>query len=135
MLISPRPRWRLMAVALTLSVAPVTAGHAIAPTDSYVGGLGWVGFSKADLDSMNAAAARLYEGSVVGTTERWSSPDSGRAGAVMLIASFDFRGMPCRTLTYTIMSAGQGGYPGHYLMNWCQVSDGAWKIVEVPASH
>ena len=93
--------------------------------------LAWPGLSQDDLDRMHAAAARLYEGRSIGTVERWRSPDSGDAGEVKLIRSFDSHGMPCRTIDYAIRFAGTIGGPDHYILNWCRVADDTWKIVEL----
>ena len=93
--------------------------------------LAWPGLSQDDLDRMHAAAARLYEGRSIGTVERWRSPDSGDAGTVKLIRSFDSNGMPCRTIDYAIRFAGKIGGPDHYILNWCRVTDDTWKIVEL----
>ncbi len=92
----------------------------------------WPGLPGDDLDRMNAAAARLYEGQSIGTVERWRSPDSKNAGEVKLTHSFNSHGMPCRTLDYTIRFNEQRDRPDHYVLNWCKLSDGTWKIVEVP---
>ncbi|HKM62343.1 MAG TPA: hypothetical protein VJY39_07610 [Acidisphaera sp.] len=92
------------------------------------------GLSQATLDSMHAAAAKLYEGRPVGTVEAWTSPD-GTAGEVKLLHSFDAFNMPCRTIDYTIgaQSTVSGPNPNHYVLTWCRVPAGAWKIVQVPS--
>ncbi len=81
---------------------------------------------------MSAAAARLYEGQSIGTVERWRSPDTGNAGEVKLTHNFESHGMPCRTIDYTIRFAEKTNNIDHYVVNWCRVSEGVWKIVEVP---
>src|SRR6516225_3525445 len=93
--------------------------------------LTWPGLSQDDVDRMQAAAARLYEGRSIGTVERWRNPDSKDAGTVKLIRSFDSNGMPCRTIDYAIRFAGKIGGPDHYILNWCRVTDDTWKIVEL----
>jgi hypothetical protein len=93
--------------------------------------LSWPGLTQDDIDRMNAAGARLYEGSSIGTVERWRSPDSKDAGEVKLIRSFDTHGMSCRTLDHTIRFEVQRDSPSHYIVNWCKIPGDGWKIVEV----
>lgn len=88
------------------------------------------GLSQDDLDRMSAAAARLYEGRSIGTVERWRSPSSRNAGEVRLMRSFEANGMPCRTLEYTIRLESARASPDHYVVNWCRVPGGTWKMVE-----
>ncbi len=93
----------------------------------------WPGLTRDDSDRMHAAGARLYEGRSIGTVERWRSPESKDAGEVKLVRSFNTHGMPCRTLDYTIRFESVRDKPTHYVINWCKVEGGEWKIVEVPA--
>jgi surface antigen len=93
--------------------------------------LSWPGLTQDDIERMNAAGARLYEGRSIGTVERWRSPDSKDAGEVKLIRSFNSHGMPCRTLDHTIRFETQRDSPSHYIINWCKIPDDGWKIVEV----
>ncbi|MBV8459113.1 MAG: hypothetical protein JO122_21170, partial [Acetobacteraceae bacterium] len=90
---------------------------------------------QADFDRMHAAAARLYEGQSTGTVERWRDPDTQDSGEVKLLRSFDANGMPCRTIDYTIHFANQRDRLSHYVVNWCRVREGTWKIVEIPVPH
>lgn len=85
-----------------------------------------------DIARMHAAAARLYEGQSrpVGSSERWSSAGSNDAGEVRLVRSFNVNGMPCRTIDYIIQVAGAEDREEHYVVNWCQLPDKGWKIVE-----
>jgi surface antigen len=99
------------------------------PVMSYA--LSWPGLTQDDIDRMNAAGARLYEGRSIGTVERWRSPDSKDAGEVKLIRSFNTHGMPCRTLDHTIRFETQRDSPSHYIINWCKIPDDGWKLVEV----
>lgn len=95
----------------------------------------WPGLSRDDVDRMHAAAARLYEGRSIGTIERWRNPDSKDAGQVKLIESFEAHHMPCRRLEYTIEFAVQKDRPSHYVMDWCKIPEGDWKIVELGPTH
>ena len=124
---------RSAVIAPTFLIASATvvaaAGPALAPSFSSV--IAWPGLPQDDLDRMEAAAARLYEDRSVGTIERWRSPDTRNAGEVKLMRSFDSHGMPCRTLDYTIRFEEQKDRPSHYVLNWCKLPEGTWKIVEL----
>jgi surface antigen len=91
----------------------------------------WPGLTPDDIQRMEAAAARLYEGRSIGTVERWRNPDTKNAGEVTLTRSFDIDKMPCRTVDYKFRFDSVRHLPTHYIMNWCNVPDGGWKIVEV----
>ena len=85
-----------------------------------------------DAERMHAAAARLYEGRSISTIERWRSPDTQDAGEVQLIRNFSAKGMPCRTIRYTIRHGDDPNRLHQYVVNWCRVSGDTWKIVELP---
>jgi surface antigen len=84
---------------------------------------------------MHAAAAKLYEGRPVGAVETWATPDGTMSGQVKLLHSFDSFNMPCRTIDYTIRFQGMlnSPIPDHYVLNWCRVPAGVWKIVQIPS--
>jgi hypothetical protein len=94
--------------------------------------LAWPGLTQDDVERMHAAAARLYEGRSIGTVERWRSPESKDAGEVKLVRSFASHGMPCRTIDYTVRFEAKRNGPDHYVIDWCLVAEGSWKIVELP---
>jgi surface antigen len=91
------------------------------------------GLSKDDLNRLRAASSRLYEGRSIGTVERWRNPDTGNSGSVTLARSFEFNGMPCRSLDYSIRYAKSPATPGRYSLSWCKTSTGEWKTVETGA--
>ncbi|MEJ0018956.1 MAG: hypothetical protein WDN25_20825 [Acetobacteraceae bacterium] len=115
-------------VAGALLAVAAGAAEAQLPLPS---GLAWPGLTQDNLDRMHAAAARLYEGRSIGTVERWRNPTTNDAGEVTLVRSFDAHGMPCRTLDYTIRFETARNSPTHYLINWCRIQGGEWKIVEL----
>jgi surface antigen len=90
----------------------------------------WAGLTEDDMARLSAAAARLYEGTAIGTVERWRNPDTGNAGSVRLANSFTAKTMPCRALDYTIRFARNTNAPAHYALTWCRIESGEWKIVE-----
>ena len=123
---------RLPAHALALMVAITPA--AVAQIGDYDPALTFPGLSQGALDSMHAAAAKLAEGRPIGTVEKWASPDGTMSGEVKLLHKFDSHNMPCGTVEYTIGVQGtlSASYPSHYILNWCRLPDGVWKIVPVP---
>ncbi|HUC19502.1 MAG TPA: hypothetical protein VMA37_17625 [Acetobacteraceae bacterium] len=128
-----RPRNRLFTALLASLIAGASATAAAQPVP--VPSLAWPGLTESDIARMHAAAARLYEGQSIGTVERWRNPVTDNAGEVMLIRSFDTHGMPCRTIDYTVKFATAENRLDHYTVNWCRVSDGSWKIIELPEPH
>jgi surface antigen len=118
-------RRRALAAALALSI-PVSIASAAPPFP----GLPWSGLSRDDLDRMHAAAARLYEGRSIGTVERWRNPDSNDAGEVKLRRQFEAKGMPCSQIEYTVRLA-ETQELRRYVLSWCKLSTGDWKIVDV----
>jgi hypothetical protein len=130
----PRARKCTLVVALALCLTPWVRSSTAAPPG--LGGLGqlaWPGLTEDDFNRMHAAAAKLYESQSVGTVERWRSPESEDSGEVKLIRSFTANGMPCSELDYVIRFQARLISPDHYVVNWCKVGNGEWKIVEIPA--
>lgn len=126
-------RWILRwTPSLELAVGLLCAVNVAIAQPSFTPNIYWPGLSQDDINRMEAAAARLYEGRSIGTIERWRSPDSKNAGEVKLIRGFDTNNMPCRTIDYTIRFEERRNLPNHYVVNWCKTPDGTWKIVELP---
>jgi surface antigen len=126
---APYPR-KLVPAAVVLIIATLCVTSAMAQT---VFDFAWPGLTQDDLNRMHAAAARLYEGRSIGTVERWRSPESQDAGEVKLVRSFTAKGMPCREIDYVIRFQTERNSPDHYVVNWCKLDDGEWKIVVIPA--
>jgi len=125
------PRYLAGGLALALLTAFVPNPARAQP---WLFDLSWPGMNQDEVNRMQAAAARLYEGRSIGTIERWRNPDTKAAGEVKLVRSFDAYGMPCRTLDYTVRFESARNSPNHYVVNWCKVQGdrGAdWKIVEL----
>jgi surface antigen len=93
--------------------------------------IGFQPLTKDDQARMHAAAARLYEGRSIGAVERWRSPTSKDAGEVAVTRTFTYDGKPCRTLVYRVRFNADRSRIVQYQYNWCMVSKGEWKIVEV----
>jgi surface antigen len=122
-----------VAAVLPLAVAAqVSLAQTMLPQ---MGDVLWPGLTQDDIDRMHAAGTRLYEGGSIGNVERWRSPDTKNAGEVKLARSFTTRGMPCRTLEYTVRFDKVRDSPSRYVLNWCKTESGEWKIVELPRPH
>jgi surface antigen len=116
-----------LAIGLLSFLTPVASTAQMAfSTD-----LAWPGLTRDDVERMHAAAARLYEGRSIGTVERWRNPDTKTAGEIKLVRSFEASGMSCRRLEYTVRFEIVRDAPREYILNWCRLPDGAWKIVEL----
>jgi len=89
----------------------------------------WANLTKDDLDRMNMAAARLYQGQSIGTVERWRNPDTNNAGSVRLEGKFEAKGMPCWRLDYSVRTSDTKNHPSRYVINWCKTPVGEWKIL------
>ena len=124
---------RLPSQALALML--IASSPALAQFADFDPGLEFPGLSQATLGSMHAAAARLthQDGAAVGTVEKWTSPD-GTNGEVKLLRVFVSSRMPCRTVDYLIgpQDAADGPNPNDYVLTWCRLPAGMWKIVPVP---
>jgi surface antigen len=114
-------------MAVLLGVLPAAAQ--VSPVPQY---RAWPGLTHDDLDRMHSAEVRLYGGTSIGTVERWRNPDTGNAGEIELLRSYEAKGMPCRSLGYTLRFATTVNARDRYTLNWCQVGSGDWKIVETP---
>jgi surface antigen len=115
------------AAALLPFLAPVPAAAQM----TFSTDLAWPGLTRDDVNRMHAAAARLYEGSSIGTVERWRNPDTRTAGEIKLVRSFEAHDLSCRRLEYTVRFEVVKDAPREYVLNWCKLPDGEWKIVEL----
>jgi hypothetical protein len=120
----------ILVLALPLSVDIASAATQLAQVSPPITTLPWSGLNKDDLDRMHAAAARLYEGRSIGSVERWRNPDNDDAGSVMLLRQFEAKGMPCSKIEYKLRLA-ETQQLRHYILDWCKMSSGAWKIVDL----
>jgi hypothetical protein len=123
---SPRRQALIIAAALLCIIPPSVA----APPPPLFS-LTWPGLTGGDIERMGTASQQILQTASGDIVVQWQNPDSNHAGAVRLIRSFDAHGMPCRTLNYTIRYEELGDSPDHYVVNWCRLPEGEWKIVEL----
>ena len=128
----PVPFSKARMIGAAIGLAAVFHTTLVAGQPITMPNLAWPGLTQDDVDRMHAAAARLYEGRSIGNVERWRSPSSGDAGEVTLVRSFTAGGMPCRTMDYTVRSAAATTQLGRFVVTWCRIQEGVWKIVEIP---
>jgi len=98
---------------------------------SWYGGLigGAIGnrLDAADQEKANVAAARALESVPAGQSVAWRNPDSGNAGAVTPMRTYQTaNGQYCREYTQTI---NVGGEKHQSYGTACRQADGTWKIV------
>jgi hypothetical protein len=107
-------------VALVALATPALAAYGGGPT-----------LTQDDITRMHAAIGSLNEGRPIGTVERWRSESSKDAGEVSLIRSFTAHGMPCNTIRYIVWFHSQPLSPSVFVLDWCRLGDGVWKIVDM----
>src|SRR3954447_3774957 len=86
------------AAALLPFLAPVPAAAQM----TFSTDLAWPGLTRDDVSRMHAAAARVYEGSSIGTGARWRNPDTRTAGEIELRRSFEAHDLSCRRREYAV---------------------------------
>lgn len=81
----------------------------------------------ADQEKANVAAARALESVPAGQSVAWRNPDSGNAGAVTPMRTYQTaNGQYCREYTQTI---NVGGEKHQSYGTACRQADGTWRIV------
>ena|ERR1700676_1040748 len=114
------------AVELLCIVPPAVASQ------SPLFGLTWLEpLTNSDIERMGTATQQVLQQAPGALVAQWQNPASGHAGMIRLLHNFDAHGIPCRTLDYTIRYEEAVDSLDHYIVNWCRLSDGEWKIVEL----
>lgn len=77
--------------------------------------------------AMDSQAVLLADAAATpGTQVEWTNAQSGNAGAVVLIKSFAYDGMPCRGLEHRVKQKGNADLVNLRTAR-CQTADGTWK--------
>ncbi len=118
-------RARTIAIVLLL-IMP----HAVAAPPPLLG-LTWPGLTREDIERMGAASEKVLQQASDNAAAVWQNPESHHAGVVRVVRTSEEHGMPCRLLDYTIRFEELVKSPDHYVVNWCRLPDGEWKIVEL----
>ena len=118
-------------VALALA-AVVLVGLYGLPARAQLNPFSRAGFdlSQEDIDLLTAAARKLYVGETasVGALESWSNEQSGNAGTVQLIGTFEHQGLPCRRLQHDITVKNVDN-PFRFIFDRCKTANGEWKLL------
>jgi surface antigen len=115
-------RGSLAAVVLAALMAgglPASGGALVDPFGEDVYPL-----SDAAREQLRAAVRTVLESHTAGTTADWRDEASGRAGRATLLDAYEREGMPCGEVEH-VYTDGKGS---RYVLPFCQVSDGTWKV-------
>ena len=102
------------------------------PAQAQFLGLGFetnIELTKHDLDIIHRTVDDEVHGKPVGTTAKWSNPDSGNSGQIKLLKKFIHDGQQCETVEYTLRTTRLPARPEHYVLNSCLQPDGQWRII------
>jgi surface antigen len=118
--------------ALVIAVGLLCIVSAGAALRSPLFGLTWLEpLTGGDIERMGTASQQVLQHASDDLVAQWQNPESQHAGVVRPIRNFDAHGMPCRTLDYTIRYKEVVDPLDHYVVNWCRLPDGEWKVVEL----
>jgi surface antigen len=82
-----------------------------------------------DLAIMRQTVNEQVHGRPVGTTAKWSNPESGNSGKIALVRKFTRNGQQCETLDYRLTTTRRPVGPEHYRLSSCLQPDGQWKLI------
>jgi surface antigen len=68
-------------------------------------------------------------GKPVGTTAKWSNPESQNSGKIALVRKFTRNGQQCETLDYRLITKRRPVGPQHYRLSSCLQPDGQWRLL------
>ena len=91
-----------------------------------LGGLAGNLLDDRDRRMANDAAQGAFETAPSGKAVAWSNPDSGHAGTVTPVRTFQSNGNYCREFQQTVTI---GGRPENSFGTACRQPDGSWRIV------
>jgi len=112
-----------------LAAAAGGGGTAIAASvigGALLGGLAGNLLDERDKRMANDAAQRAFETAPAGKAVAWTNPDSGHAGTVTPVRTFESNGGYCREFQQTVTI---GGNPESSFGTACRQPDGSWRIV------
>jgi len=85
--------------------------------------------TKQDLDMIHHTVDAQVHGKAIGTTAKWSNPESGNSGKIMLTKKFTRKGQQCETLDYRLITRRRPVGPEHYVLSSCLQPDGQWRLI------
>lgn len=86
--------------------------------------------TKQDLAIMRQTVDAQVHGRAVGTTAKWSNPESGNSGKIALVRKFTRNGQQCETLDYRLSTLRRATGPEHYVLSSCLQPDGQWRLIQ-----
>jgi surface antigen len=115
---------RVIVVCAALITLPPAQGQFLGP------GLGTnVELTEQDLDIIRHTVNEQVHGKPVGTTAKWSNPESQNSGKIALVRKFTRNGQECETLDYRLITKRRPVGPQHYRLNSCLQPDGQWRLI------
>jgi surface antigen len=88
-----------------------------------------IALTKQDLESIRHTITTQVHGKPVGTTAKWSNPESGNSGKITLVRKFMQNGQHCEALDYRVMTNRRPVRPEHYVLRSCLQPDGQWRLI------
>jgi surface antigen len=85
--------------------------------------------TRQDLETIRHVVNDQVHGKPVGTTGKWSNPESGNSGKITLVGKFTRNGQKCETLDYRLATTRRPVRPEHYVLRSCLQPDGQWKLI------
>lgn len=106
-------------VAAGFGLAPLAAAQVISPflTDD-------VKLSAEDGALMRDAIRSVLESGKVDTTKSWTNPETGVSGTATLLKVYERDGAPCGEIEQVFTKP----RVSRYILPFCQVPDGKWKL-------
>jgi surface antigen len=115
--------------AVPLGVVMISLGLCAAThAQSMMDPLGELALSNEDFAMVDHAIGGLYDAGKIGVTQTWSNPKSGNSGSVTILNTFEYQGLPCRTVEHTVKIR-RDADPKQLVLKTCRVEDGAWKLI------
>ena len=87
------------------------------------------GLTQRDVSMLSASISRLNRTNdlAVGAQDSWSNPSSHSSGQNTVTRIYQDDGLSCHGMRHEFTVKGRKP-PRVYNLNWCQASDGSWKI-------
>ena len=88
-----------------------------------------VALTKQDLDIIHHTVNEQVHGKPIGTTAKWSNPESRNSGKIALVRRFTRNGQQCETLDYRLIAKRRPVGPQHFRLSSCLQPDGQWRLI------
>jgi len=88
-----------------------------------------VELTEQDLDIIHHTVNEQLHSKPVGTTAKWSNPESQNSGKIALVRKFSRNRQQCETLDYRLITKRRPVGPQHYRLSSCLQPDGQWRLI------